>query len=405
MNNKINVLKANQIQDASYVSGTKLNAMMYSSGGRMWFATAIPYNVIGTLVQTTQVKSKNAAISSEVVNRFLDSKHVNELKHYIVENINNFTIPPITLVSKTRLSFDPITFGLEHFESMDEVYDVVKTMGSILGKITIPLGYTFTCLDGNHRAKAIADLAIDKPDLIQGNQMLCNIVYEVDNLRIRQDFVDINQNAKTTTATINTLFNSRDPLAKLTAQTIDEIDYLNENTELLSSSISKKSKKLYTLNNIKNTIVELANYNSQSRTSINSMSNKLTKDPEFSAALMLEKDVFFDILKNNDIINDFLLSEKLEDKVSIKSKGVITTGVGLIIASRVVSVASENLKNLSYTTIVNKVINFDWSRDNEFFKGKILSEEGNIISSTNSISSTANALLKELFPEIPDQSI
>ena len=63
-------------------------------------------------------------------------------------------------------------------------------------------------------------------------------------MKIRQDFVDINQNAKTTTATINTLFNTRDPLSKLTSETIDSTDYLNENTELLSASVSKNSKKL-----------------------------------------------------------------------------------------------------------------------------------------------------------------
>ena len=229
--------------------------------------------------------------------------------------------------------------------------------------------------------------------------MLCNIVYETDNLRIRQDFVDINQNAKTTTATINTLFDSRDPLAKLTSKTIDSTEYLNDNTEILAASISKSSKKLYTLNNIKNAIVELGTYNSQSKASINNMSSMLAKNPEYSAGVLLEIDVFFDMLKGNSIIKEFLEAETTEEKIEIRSNGVISSGVGLIIAARVVSDASENSQGLSYKDIVSRVVNYDWSRSNEFFKGKILSDEGTIISSTNSINSTSNALLRELFPE------
>ena len=153
-------------------------------------------------------------------------------------------------------------------------------------------------------------------------------------MKIRQDFVDINQNAKTTTATINTLFNTRDPLAKLTSETIDSTEYLNENTELLSASVSKNSKKLYTLNNIKNAIVELGTYNSQSRASINKMSTELGKNPEYLGGLALEIDVFFDNLKNNKIISDFLSAETREERSIIRSNGVISSGVGLDVYKR-----------------------------------------------------------------------
>lgn len=395
----VNVLRANPIQHVSSTSGTNLNCILYYCGGRYWIATVLPFSVIGTLVQTTQLKKKDTAISADVVNRFLDAKHVKELQHYIKDNKDNFTIPPITLVCKTPLPFSPITYGLENYKNMKDVYDLVKERGSIIGMVTIPLGYIFTCLDGNHRSKAIAELAISDPDSIQDNYILCNIVYETDNLKIRQDFVDINQNAKTTTATINTLFNTRDPLSKLTSRTIDSIDYLNENIELLSASISKNSKKIYTLNNIKNAIVELGTYNSQSKASINKMSNELGKNPEYLGGLSLEIDVFFDNLKNNEIIANFLNAETTEEKSNIRSSGVISTGVGLIIAARVVSCAAENSRGLSYKDIISRVMNFDWSRSNEFFRGKILSEEGAIMSSINSINSTSNALLRELFPE------
>lgn len=384
---------ANDIPKASYASGTDLNSLMYKMGGRYWVAVSLPYSVIGNLVTTTQVKSKSSAISSEIVNRFVDSKHVRELKQYILDNKDNFIIPPITLVSKTELPFKPVTFGNETIKS-DEIYKTIDAVGSLMGKVTIPLGYSFTCLDGNHRTKAIAELAVQHPDSIQENNMLCNIVYEEDNFRIRQDFVDINQNAKITTATINTLFNSRDPLARLTSNTIEGNEYLDNNVELLGASISKNSPKLYTLNNIKNAIVELSNNNSQSRTSINKLSKDLKENPELAGVLSLDVDVFFDVLKENEIIKDFLNNN---DKINIRANGLITSGVGLIILARVVAMASETIKGMSYKDIIKRVISFDWSRDNEFWNGKILSENKTIISSVNSVKATAESLFKHIF--------
>jgi len=393
----IPTLKANPISQGSYASGTELNSLMYYMGGRYWIATALPYVVIGNLVLTTQVKQKNSAISNEIVNRFLDNTHVKELKMYIAQNKDNFTIPPITLVSKTNLPFKPITFGNEGFANDEEMYEVIREVGSIMGKVTLPLGYTFTCLDGNHRTKAIAEMAMENPDIIKGNNMLCNIVKETDNIRIRQDFVDINQNAKVTTASINTLFNSRDPVAKMTAQLVDSIPYLNENVELLSTSISKNSKKLYTLNNIKSAVIELAGFNSQSKSSVTRFSNELHDNKKLVEKLALMIDVFFDLLKSNVLIKEFISNESEKD--NIRNKGIITSGTGLIIATRVIHQALKYGDNLSFEDTVNTVLNYDWARSNNFFIGKVLSEDRTVVNSIGNITLTTDSLLQMLFAQ------
>ena len=395
--NDISTLTANPVSQGSYASGTELNSLMYYMGGRYWIATALPYVVIGNLVLTTQVKNKNSAISNEVVNRFLDSAHVKDLKRYIAENSENFTIPPITIVSKTRLPFKPVTFGNEVISNEEEMLKLIKDVGSLMGKVTLPLGYTFTCLDGNHRTKAIAEISMENPEIIKGNNMLCNIVHETNNIRIRQDFVDINQNAKVTTASINTLFNSRDPLAKLTAQLIDSIPYLSETTELLAASISKNSKKLYTLNNIKSAIIELAGFNSQSKANVTKLSNKLHENKEATETLALMVDVFFDLLKSNPLIKEFIIKES--KRTSIRNTGIISSGTGLIIATRVIHEAMKYEENSSFEDITNIVLNYDWTRANNFFVGKILSSEKTVVNSISSINLTTESLLQILFPQ------
>ena len=52
-------LVANPLPQGSYASGTQLNCLLYYSGGRPWYATVLPYSVIGTLVQTTQGRSSS----------------------------------------------------------------------------------------------------------------------------------------------------------------------------------------------------------------------------------------------------------------------------------------------------------------------------------------------------------
>lgn len=77
------------------------------------------------------------------------------------------------------------------------------------------------------------------PEITVGSSLLLNIVCEADMMKIRQDFVDVNKNAKQTTPSINTLFNTRDPLPKLVAELMSKSTYLEDITNILSTSVSK----------------------------------------------------------------------------------------------------------------------------------------------------------------------
>ena len=49
--------------------------------------------------------------------------------------------------------------------------------------------------------------------------------------------------------------------------TIEGLEYLNETTELLATSVSKNSKKIFTLNSIKNAISEIGDITHNPQTS------------------------------------------------------------------------------------------------------------------------------------------
>ncbi|HDR7276600.1 TPA: DNA sulfur modification protein DndB [Bacillus paranthracis] len=379
-------------------------AIAYLSGERLWYAVTLPYKTLGRFVQTSAVKKKNEVIiKSEIKNRFLDKVHKNEIKNYIVEE-SRFTIPPITLVSYDELNFEPFVFGsTKQIKTKEELMSTLESCGSLAGMMQLPVDYEFECLDGNHRTVAIRELAQETPELIANSNMLLNIVYEKDRRKIRQDFVDVNKNAKQTTPSINTLFNTRDPLSRIVMDILESSDYLEDITELLSTSVSKNSKDIYTLNNIKNVIIELGGKNSQSgKSGEKAIIDKLKEDDKFSVTLKYKGELFFKALKENQFIKQCLIQR---DKTpELKYDSVITSGVGLIVASRVAKSIFDEYEQLRKDHLELSILEgaynslellmlFDWSRSNSFFKGKLVSEESDkLITSRETIQITSEAL-------------
>lgn len=374
-------------------------AIAYCSGSRIWYAITLPYGALkGGIVRTSSVRKKGEEIiKSEIKNRFLDKNHKNEIKEYMkVEE--RFTIPPVTLVSTELLPFEPIIFGDASdimIKDIDDLYNLLKKVGSLGGVIQIPLDYQFECLDGNHRTVAIKELAEEMPEIIQGSNLLLNIVCENDLLKIRQDFVDVNKNAKQTTPSINTLFNTRDPLPNIVSKMLSKVNYLENITDLISTSISKNSNDIYTLNNIKNAVIEISGFDSQGAKISEEKTNKYLSDSNIKDNVEIKTKMFFDSLKNNKFIKACL--EDRSKTIEIKSQSIITLGVGLVIAAHVANIIFEKFEPSEYNTQLNKLANYDWSRVNPIFKeAGIVTTDGKVLNSRSSVSKAKEFVLIDL---------
>lgn len=357
----------------------------YLSGKREWYAISIPYKVLGKFIQTSAVKKKNQEIiKANLKNRFLDLKHKNEIKQYIMEE-EEFTIPPITLVSYDELDFRPFVFGDENTSSVS-----LDATGSVCGVIVLPIDYEFECLDGNHRTVAIRELASENPEYIADSSIMLNIVHDKRPRKIRQDFVDVNRNAKQTTSSINTLFNTRDKMSGLVVDVIENFDYLKETTELLATNVSKNSKDIYTINNIKNAVIEIAGFNSQSGASQQEkkISQMMKQDEVYTKKLKANVFSFFDALKENQYINECI--EHRDKTVDIRNEALISSGTGLIIASRVFGQAlKKGEKNQDWiNNVLQSIIKFNWSRKNPDFMGSVITPDYKITNSRESINIT-----------------
>lgn len=373
-------------------------AIAYYSGDRVWYAITVPYGALRSgLVKTSSIKKRGQEIiKHEIKNRFLDKEHKNGIKEYMKEE-KKFTIPPITLVCTDKLPFEPIILGQKDtINTMDDFYNALKQVGSMGGIIQIPLDYQFECLDGNHRTVAIRELAEEMPDITQGSHLLLNIVCEDDILKIRQDFVDVNKNAKQTTPSINTLFNTRDPIPNIVSTILNEIKYLEDLTELISTSISKNSNDIYTLNNIKNAVIEIAGFDSQGGKNTEIKVNKLLKSNASEKEQVYKNSkMLFELIQHNEYIN-----QCIENKARVKEvrqEALITSGVGLIIVASIAKYILDNFAVNEYKYQFDRLMRYDWSRRNNIFvRSGIIDESGTIANSRSIIGMTKSAILRDL---------
>ncbi|EIM05911.1 DNA sulfur modification protein DndB [Planococcus antarcticus DSM 14505] len=390
----MSITKVNQINLGSPMATINVPALKYKSGNRIWYAITLSYRTLGKFVQTSSTKAKNRdIIKSEIRNRFLDPTHKKEIKNYITEE-TEFTIPPVTLVSFEPLDFRPYTFGDETQEEQEARFDAV---GSIAGVLVLPIDYEFECLDGNHRTAAIRELANEASPAVADSNILLNIVYEKRERKIRQDFVDVNKNAKQTSSSINTLFNTRDKVSGLVVDLVDELDYLSDTTELLSTSVSKNSKDIYTINNIKNAVIELAGFNSQS-TKVERISKFLQNNEESSIKVKEKAILFFEEWKKNEFVSK-CLSDR-DTTPHIRNLSLLTSGTGIIIASRAANTLLEKaMTSEEASRFLKALFDIDWSRKNILFTGNVVGQDDKILNSRDAINTVTELILEKLLKQ------
>lgn len=390
------------VQTGAACNTIQLPATLCRQGKRENIAVTLPCNSVSKFIKTTSVRNKVDVMPKNLLNRFLDKQHVRDIEKYIEEE-EEFIIPPITLVAPKNLvsAFRPLIYVEEDENlSIDELLD---KYAAIAGILVLPLDYIFICLDGNHRVSGIQGISMTKPELLQDSSLLLNIIIEEDILKIRQDFVDINSNSKPTTASINTLFDTRNKISYIVANIIDNIKYLKDTTELVATSVGKASKDIYTTNNIKNAVVELMGVNCQSSRSINNLADSLNNDvSKFNEAGRRAK-MFFSILKENESMEKCI--RNYDNIIDERQNSIILGGVGLIILSRVCAKAFELESEEKVILKLKEIMKYDWSRENEFLKAKILNDKGRIISSSTSISQTSNALIEKFYPNLQEVAI
>lgn len=161
--------------------------------------------------------------------RKLNEARLPEIRDYILNNRDSYVF------SALAASVD----GKMTFVSVNE--------NNNIGTINIDMDSKFLINDGQHRRAAIE--AALKEDESLKDETISIVLFKDQGLeRSQQMFTDLNKHAVTTSKSLNTLYESKDPDALITKKVVKSIDFLRKYTDTEKDNLSKYSSNLFTLN-------------------------------------------------------------------------------------------------------------------------------------------------------------
>lgn len=163
--------------------------------------------------------------------RGLNRNRLPELRDYLIENADSYVFSALTASVDAEVRFEPV---------------VGQGEASRIGTLRIPMDARFIINDGQHRRAAIELALEEEPSL--GEETIA-VVFFLDRglQRCQQMFADLNRYAVRPSASIGVLFDHRDPLATISRSVVSSSSLFGDVVETERSSLSKKSRKLFTL--------------------------------------------------------------------------------------------------------------------------------------------------------------
>lgn len=295
--------------------------------------------------------------------RIINKARIPEIASYIENNPKNYIFSALTASVDADAIFTPAS---------DSLYNI--------GSLTLPMTAKFVINDGQHRRAAIESALKNKPDL--GDETIPIVLFiDLGLKKSQQMFSDLNRYAIRTTKSLSILYDSRDQWAILVKDIIDEIGFFCGLVEIEKSTISNRSKKIFTLSGIYSATKELFNGKNENPSETD---KELAK--EFWHELWLNN-LEWQKVKNNEIT----AAELRRDYINAHSIALMALGkAGKDLIEASPHDWKENLKKL-------RLIN--WHRNNsEVWEGRV-TFNGKISNSRNNLTLLAN-YIKTIF-ELP----
>ena len=175
--------------------------------------------------------------------RQLNRSRVPEICRYILDNTDNYVFSAITVSIDAEVEFEPIP---------DDAAP------NRMGTLHVPLTASFIINDGQHRRAAIERALREKPEL--GDETIAVVFFlDIGLERCQQMFADLNRYAVRPSKSLGILYDHRDETAKLTKALIAQSPVFRNVVEMERTSLSQRSRCLFTLSAIYQATAELVN--------------------------------------------------------------------------------------------------------------------------------------------------
>jgi DNA sulfur modification protein DndB len=318
------------------IKGVQANQVYYTA---MW-----QYDQISQF--SVFVEQDEDAFSS--IQRKLNSGRIPDIKEYILKNRDSYVFSAITASIDKDVDFKP------------------SAPGSNVGTLTVPMNAKFVVNDGQHRRQAILEAL--KEDASLATETIPVVFFvNVNTKRCQQMFADLNGKGVKTGKAINTLFDHRSHFANVTRELVRGNEVLKNTTDFQKTSLSKRSKHLFTYSNIAGAVAELLRGNVSTR--------DLAKDVAMAREFFAELVKIFPDWKN--VADDTDVASDVRDR-SIATSGVVLHAIGRV-GNKLLAENPEDWK-----PFVSKLSTIDWNRYAPEWEDKVVFDN-KISKSTKSI--------------------
>ncbi|NVM20279.1 MAG: DNA sulfur modification protein DndB [Desulfobacterales bacterium] len=327
--------------------------------GREYYSTMCPLHLLPKMFNYN-----NEDVPSELrAQRSLNKGRIPALTRYIVENSNSHVFSAISASIDAEVDF----------KALGE-----DTIGRKIGILSVPMEAKFLINDGQHRRAAIEAALEENPAL--GHETITVVLFVDSGLKQSQQmFADLNRYAVRPTKSLGILYDHRDPMARLVSRLIKKVTVFKGMTETARSTISNRSRKLFTLSSI---------YLATKRLLQKKVEEEVSPPEE-----KLAFDYWTEIAKN---MPDWLAAVKREVTTSeLRKDYVHAHGIALqalaIAGSSLIATEPKKWKHR-----LKKIRTINWARDNaDLWEGRAL-VGGRLNKSQTNVILTANAIKKVL---------
>ncbi len=161
--------------------------------------------------------------------RKLNELRIPEIRDYILHNRDSYVFSALAASIDGDVNFIPYQEN------------------SQIGVLEVDMDAAFLINDGQHRKAAIEAALVEDESL--RNETIAIVMYKDRGLqRSQQMFTDLNKHAVTTSKSLNTLYESKDPNALITKNVINAVPFLRRYTDKEKDNLSKFSSNIFTLN-------------------------------------------------------------------------------------------------------------------------------------------------------------
>ena len=293
-------------------------------------------------------------------------------EHRAQRQLNESRIPVICkYINDNRDSyvFSALAASIDGEFEFDENPDYPDT-----GFLEISMDARFLINDGQHRKAAIIE-AIENDETLK-NETISVVFFEDRGLaRSQQIFTDLNKHAVKTSNSLSELYDSRDPIAVATRQSLSNISFFDKYTDKEKDNLGKFSSNLFTLNVF---------YKANKRI-FKSYSDICEKDIEFLSE-------YWELVSHNiepwkDLEMKTLSKKELRENY-IVTQGVVIQALGIIGEYFFMNPESDK------DSILQKLKYINWRRNAKEWKLRSIRPDGRIIANDKAVLLTANVIKK-----------